>query len=113
MQYQPSEFSFPPGAGESQLSGHVDGAALAALEMTGAKALARGRLIGGAQYALRRVTAFIPDQLISRGLAATMLREEPRGPEPVVLLYRAQHVTTGYVCAQPASESVIGPPRIM
>jgi hypothetical protein len=54
MQYQPSEFSFPPGAGESQLSGHVDGAALATLEITGAKALARGQLIGGAQYALRR-----------------------------------------------------------
>jgi hypothetical protein len=65
MQYQPSEFSFPPGAGESRLSGHVDGAALAALEITGAKAPARGQLIGGAQYALRRITAFIPDQALA------------------------------------------------
>src|SRR6266480_1691394 len=87
--------------GESQLPEHRDGAALPALEITGGKALARGELISCAQDCLVRVTAFVPDQLITPARAEAMLREELLGPQPVVFLYRAQHVITGHVCTQP------------
>src|SRR6266480_7195059 len=83
--------------GESQFSEHGDGAALPALEITGGQALAGGELISRAQDRFRRVTAFVPDQVVSRGLAETMFREERLRPEPVVVLYRAHHVFAGHV----------------
>src|SRR6266516_346217 len=82
---------------ESQLSEHGDGAALPALEITGGQALAGGELISRAQDRFRRVTAFVPDQVISRGRAETMFSEERLRPEPVVVLYRAHHVIAGHV----------------
>src|SRR5215470_10625561 len=82
--------------GESQLSEHPYGACLPALEVTGAKSLARGELVSCAQDCFRRVTACFPGQLISRGRGETMLREEPLRPQPVVLFCRAQHVSTGH-----------------
>src|SRR6185437_14509036 len=88
-------WSSPVLDGESQLSQHRDGAGLPALEIAGAKALARGELIRCAQDCFRRVTAFVPDQVIGRGRAETMRREELLGLQPVVLLYRAQYVITG------------------
>src|SRR5580698_4314580 len=48
------------------------------------------------QDRLRRVTAFIPHQLIGRRRGETMLREELFWAQPVVFVYRAQHVTTGH-----------------
>src|SRR5262249_22189802 len=80
--------------GESELSEHPYGARLPALEVTGAKPLARGELVSCAQDRFRWVAAFFPGQLISRGGSETMLGEEPLRPQPVVLLYRAQHVST-------------------
>src|SRR5437899_5200294 len=76
---------------------HSYGAGLAALEITGGKALAGGEFISGAQDCFRRVTAFVPDQVISRGRGETMLREELLRPEPIVLLYRAQHLSSCHV----------------
>ena len=66
--------------GESKLSEHLDGAGLPALEITGGKALARGELISRAQDCFRRVTAFVPDQIVSRGRSESMRREEPLRP---------------------------------
>src|SRR5262245_59839908 len=82
--------------GESQLSEHPYGACLPALEVTGAKSLARRELISCAQDRFRRVTVFLPGQLISRGRGETMLREELLRPQSVVLFYRAQHISTGH-----------------
>src|SRR5215813_4257997 len=87
--------------GESQFPEHRDGAALPALEIAGGKVLARGELISCAQDRFVRVTAFVPDQLITPARTETMRREEPFRPELVVFLYRAQHVITGHVCPQP------------
>src|SRR5580700_4104176 len=61
---------------ESEFAKHSYGAGLSTLEVTSAKSLPRGKLISGAQDCLGRVTAFIADQLISRGRGETMLREE-------------------------------------
>src|SRR5262245_20083285 len=83
--------------GESQLFEDLDRAALAALEITGAKTLARGELISCAQDRFRRVAASVPDQLICRGTGETMLGEEPLRPQSVVLLDRAQDVTAGHL----------------
>src|SRR5512133_3682937 len=83
--------------GESKLCEHLDGAGLPALEITGGKALARGELISHAQDCFRRVTAFVPDQIISRGRSESMRGEEPLRPQSVVLLYRAQHVSMGHL----------------
>src|SRR5438874_483543 len=66
--------------GESKLSEDFDGAGLPALEITGGKALARGELISRAQDCFRRVTAFVRDQIISRGRSESMGREEPLRP---------------------------------
>src|SRR6476660_3115659 len=79
------------------MSEHPYGACLTALEVTRAKSLARCELISCAQDCFRRVTAPLPGQLISRGGREAMLREEPLGPQSVVLFYRAQHVSTGHV----------------
>src|SRR2546423_9551874 len=87
--------------GESQFPEHRDGAALPALEVAGGKLLARGELISCAQDRLVRVTAFVPDQLITPAGAETMLREELLRPQSVVLLYGAQYVITGHVGPQP------------
>src|SRR5215470_7600001 len=81
--------------GESQVSEHPYGACLSALEVTGAKSLARGELISCAQDCFRRVTAFFPGQLISRRGGETMLREEALRTQSVVIFYRAQDVSTG------------------
>ena len=45
--------------GELELSEHLDGAGLPALEITGGKALARSELISRAQDCFRRVTALL------------------------------------------------------
>jgi hypothetical protein len=66
--------------GESELFEHGDGAGLAALEITGVKALAGGELVGRAQDGLGRVTAFVPDQVIRRGRAETVGGENRSGP---------------------------------
>src|SRR6185503_13221025 len=63
--------------GEAQLSEHPDGACLPALEVTGAKSLAPGELIGCAQDCFRRITASFPGELISRRRGEAMLGEEP------------------------------------
>ena len=69
--------------GESQVSEHPYGACLSALEVTGAKSLARGELISCAQDRLVRVMAVIPYQVVTPARAETMLREEPyRRREP-------------------------------
>src|SRR5260221_3802946 len=78
--------------GESKLSEHPYGAGLPALEITGGKALARGELISCAQDCFRRVTAFVPSQVISRGKGQTILRGESLLPPSVVLPHRPQHV---------------------
>src|SRR5215471_17404458 len=87
--------------GESQLAEDRDGPGLPALEITRAEALARGELISGTQDGLVRVTAFVPDQLITAAPAETMRRKELLRPQPVVFLYRAQYVITGHVGPQP------------
>src|SRR2546427_13236489 len=66
-----------------------------ALEITGGKALARGELISRAQDCFRRVTAFVPDQIVSRGRSESMRRA--LRPQSVVLLYRTQHVSMGHL----------------
>src|SRR5690349_14350581 len=81
---------------ESQSSEYRDGAVLAALEITGSEALARGELVSRAQDCLRRVTALVPDQVISCGGAESMRRKECLRPQPVVFLYCAQHVISGH-----------------
>src|SRR5439155_5797521 len=65
-------------------------------ESTRTQPLSRGELISCPQDCLVRVTAFIPNQLIAPGVAEAMLREEPIRPEPVVLTYGAQHLSTGH-----------------
>src|SRR5215472_8293801 len=42
---------------------------------------------------MRRVPPFFPDQLISRGRGETGYREELFCAQPIVLVYRAQHLT--------------------
>src|SRR6202044_4134373 len=96
--------------GEPQLSQHRDGTALSALEVAGAQALARGELIRRAQDGFRRVTAFVPHQVVGRGRAETMLGEERLRPQSVVVLYRAQHVSIGDAVP---SHHVLTPPRII
>src|ERR1700746_3650450 len=82
---------------EPQLSEHRHGAVLPALEIAGGEALARREFICGAQNGFRRVTACVPDQVISRRGAETMRREERLRPQLVVLLYRAQYVISGHM----------------
>jgi hypothetical protein len=82
--------------GESQVSEHLDRTALPALEITGGQALAGGELIGRAQNRLRRVAALLPEELIGRGPGEAVLSEERLWPQPVVLLYRAQHLSAGH-----------------
>src|SRR5678815_2088513 len=60
--------------GEPKLSEHLDGSGLPALEITGRKALTRGEFVSRAQDRLRRVEAFVPDQIIGRGRSESMLR---------------------------------------
>jgi hypothetical protein len=50
--------------------------------------VAGSELVGGAQDRFQRIAALIPDQLISGGVAKTMLAEEGFRPQPVVILYR-------------------------
>jgi hypothetical protein len=54
--------------------------------------LARGELIRRTQDCFRRVNALVPNQVIRRGRAESMLGIEPLGPQLVVLPYRAHHV---------------------
>src|SRR6476620_9065371 len=82
---------------ESEVSEHPYGTSLPALEVTRAETLARCELIGCAQDCFRRVTASFPSDLIGRGRGEAMLREEPLRPQPVVVVYRAQYVSTGDV----------------
>src|SRR5580704_1463193 len=81
---------------ESEFAKHSYSAGLSTLEVTRTKLLPRGELISCAQDCLWRVTAFSADQLIGRGRSETMLREELVWAQPVVLVYRAQHVMTGH-----------------
>src|SRR6202035_3276250 len=71
---------------------------------------ARGELISRAKDGFRRVTALVLDQVISRGRAETVRGEEFLGPQPVVLLYRAPHVSIGHAVP---SHHVFTPPRII
>jgi hypothetical protein len=65
---------------EAELSEHLDGARLSALEITGAESLARGELIGCAQDCFGRITASFPGELISRGGDKTVLGKESLRP---------------------------------
>src|ERR1700761_3177980 len=94
---------------ESQALENAYRAGLPALEIAGAKAPPRGKLICCAQNRLRRVTAIAPDQFVSRGWSETMLREELLRTQPIILTYCAQHVTTGD--AIPYHHAV--PPRVI
>src|SRR5262249_48402303 len=77
---------------ESQISEHLDGAGLAALEITGGEALTGRERVGGAQDGFGRVGAVAFHQLVGRGRRETVLGEEPLRSEAVVLLHRAYHV---------------------
>src|SRR5215469_5993241 len=98
----PFRVSFLPGwsflglDGESQLYEHRVGAVFPALEIAGGEALAGGELVRGAQDCFRRVTVFVPDQVVGGGRAETVRGEELLRPQPVVLRYRAHHVITGH-----------------
>jgi hypothetical protein len=65
---------------ESQISEHLDGAALAALEVSRGKPLAGSELVRSAQDCLRRVAALLPDQLVRRGRGEPMVGEECCAP---------------------------------
>src|SRR5439155_26513703 len=82
---------------ESQLPEHLDGPALPALEITSGKTLASRELVRRAQNRLGRITAFLPNQVIRRGGGESMRRKEPLRPQPVVLLYRPQHIGMGHL----------------
>src|SRR3984957_17396383 len=103
---------------ESERPEHLDGAGLAALEITGGKPLPDGELVGGAQDRLRRVRALLPDQVIGRGRGVAMGGEKLLRAEPVVLLQRAHHVIRGhlvpcdYVCHRIDSSSGRGPSQV-
>src|SRR6476660_4377759 len=79
------------------MSEHLYGACLTALEVTGAKSLARCELISCTQDRFRRVTASFPNQLVSRGGGEAVFGEEPLRPQTVVLFYGAQHVSAGHL----------------
>src|ERR1700733_2060914 len=74
---------------------HLDGAGLAALEVTGGKPLAGRELVGRAQDRLRRVRALLPDQVVGRGRGVPVRGEELLRAQPVVLLERPDHVVRG------------------
>src|SRR5262249_41422933 len=63
--------------GEAQLSKHSHSPALPAFEITGAKTQPGRKLIGRAQDCFRRVTAFVPDQLVRRRRGEAVFRKEP------------------------------------
>src|SRR5262249_2259930 len=77
---------------EPEVSEDLDRARLPALEITGSKTLSCGELVRRAEDRLRRVAAFLPDQLIRRGRGETVLGEELLRPQPVVLLQGAHDV---------------------
>src|SRR6185437_8994877 len=89
--------------GESQTRQHLDGAGLAALEVTGGKPLTSGQLVRRAQDCLRRVSAVLPDQLVRRRRSETVLGEELLGSEPVVLGDRAHYVVTAHLVPRDGS----------
>src|SRR6201989_3283860 len=57
--------------------------------------------MGLAQDRLGWVAALLPEELIGRGLGESVLSEEPLWPQPVVLLYRAKHLSAGHVIPGP------------
>src|SRR3984885_900082 len=77
--------------GEAQVAEDLDGAGLAALEVTGGQALSRGELVGGAEDRLGRVATFIPDEVVRRRGRETVRGEEGLRAEAVVLLDGAHH----------------------
>jgi hypothetical protein len=64
---------------EPQVAEHGDRAGLAALEIAWSQALAGGELVRRAQDRLRRVAAFVPDQVVRGGRAETVFGEELLG----------------------------------
>jgi glucose-6-phosphate 1-dehydrogenase len=64
-------------------------------------------LIGRAQDGLRRVEMLVPDQVVGRGRAETMLGEEALRPQPAVLPDRAHHVITGHMVPHHVGHQVL------
>src|SRR6476646_3914516 len=83
--------------GESQISEHLDGAALAALEVGRGKPLAASELVRRTQDRLGRVAALLPNQLVRCGGGESMLAEEPLCAKVVVFRHRAHYVLTAHL----------------